>query len=123
MHVLKEALPLAGAMKFSFMTLECTSSVWPAAEPAGDFTAYILNIANEAIVIVFRVAQAWSQVPWYLKLDMARLTDPGEGLAVTAGLTLEQCMWIAARSWMLTSTPAQQNSCPWNCVELTSHSC
>ncbi|KAK9862017.1 hypothetical protein WJX84_011422 [Apatococcus fuscideae] len=57
------------------------------AEPSGDFTAYILNIGNEAIVMVFRVAQAWSQIPWYLRLDMARLADPGKmGIQAHAGL-------------------------------------
>ena len=51
---------------------------WSAAEPAGDFTAYIVRVANDAIVVVFRAAQAWSQIPWYLRMDLARMTDPGD---------------------------------------------
>ncbi len=49
----------------------------PAAEPAGDFTALILRIGSDAIVVAFRAAQAWSQIPWFLRMDLARMTEPG----------------------------------------------
>ena len=48
-----------------------------AGEPAGDFTGYILRVSNDAMVVVFRAAQAWSQIPWFLRMDIARMTDPG----------------------------------------------